>query len=78
MNFSKRTDCRRCRAAVKESWRAVREAGREGGGPVYADRWEQEQQQHQDYLDKRQRVNERRQASYKKKAEVSLEYISSV
>ena len=58
---------------MKETWRAVREAGgREGGGPVYADRWEQEQQQHQDYLDKRQRVNERRQASYKKKAEVSL------
>ena len=37
----------------------------EGGG-IGLDRWEAEVQQHQDYLDKMARVQERRQANLKK------------
>jgi hypothetical protein len=69
-NFAKRQDCRRCRKDVQEVWRVTRNpAQREAG--TYCDRWEAEEQQHKEYLDKMKRVEERRKANLEKQAEVS-------
>ena len=61
VNFAKRGECKRCNTAVQEQWRCKLE-----GGGIGLDRWEAEVQQHQDYLDKMARVQERRQANLKK------------
>ena len=67
MNFAKRSECKRCNAAMLEEWRCKGEVGGIG-----LDRWQAEVQQHQEYLDKVKRVQERKQANLKKLEEAGF------
>ena len=52
---------------MQEEWRCKGE-----GGGIGLDRWQAEVQQHQEYLDKVKRVQERKQANLKKLEEVGF------
>ena len=67
VNFAKRNECKRCEVSMKEEWRCKGE-----GGGIGLDRWEAEVQQHQEYLDKVKRVQERKQANLKKLEEAGF------
>ena len=67
MNFAKRNECKRCDAPIQEEWRCKGE-----GGGIGLDRWEAEVHQHQEYLDKVKRVQQRRQANLRKMEEAGF------
>ena len=67
VNFAKRSECKRCDAAMQEEWRCKGE-----GGGIGLDRWQAEVHQHQEYLDKVKRVQERKQANLKKLEEAGF------
>ena len=67
VNFAKRSECKRCDTAMQEEWRCKGE-----GGGIGLDRWQAEVQQHQEYLDKVKRVQERKQANLKKLEEAGF------
>ena len=67
VNFAKRSECKRCDSAMREEWRCKGE-----GGGIGLDRWQAEVQQHQEYLDKVKRVQERKQANLRKLEEAGF------